>query len=103
MHWQPRPERYPGTVTTTDLAIPMDDGVVLRGDLVQPVRADGTVVTRPLPVIITITAYNKSVLASGGLGGPGGGFPVPPGRPRPGRLAPGPPPPGGGGGGGRPP
>ena len=49
----------------------MDDGVVLRGDLVRPTRADGSVVTRPLPVIITITAYNKSVLASGGgLGGP---------------------------------
>jgi putative CocE/NonD family hydrolase len=72
MHWQPRPEQYPGTVTTTDLAIPMDDGVVLRGDLVQPTRADGSVVTRPLPVVITITAYNKTVLASGGgLGGPG--------------------------------
>ena len=71
-HWQPRPEQYPGTTTTTDIAIPMDDGVVLRGDLVQPTRADGTVVTRPLPVIITITAYNKTVLASGGgLGGPG--------------------------------
>src|SRR4051794_6718640 len=55
-HWQPRPEQYHATATTTDLAIPMDDGVVLRGDLVRPVRADGTVVTRPLPVIITITA-----------------------------------------------
>jgi len=69
-HWTPRPEQYPGTVTTTDLAITMDDGVVLRGDLIRPVRADGSVVTRPLPVIITITAYNKSVLATGGLGGP---------------------------------
>jgi len=70
-HWQPRPEQYPGTATTTDLAIPMDDGVVLRGDLVRPTRADGSVVTRPLPVIITITAYNKTVLSSGGgLGGP---------------------------------
>jgi putative CocE/NonD family hydrolase len=74
-HWQPRPEQYPRTVTTTDLAIPMDDGVVLRGDLVRPARADGSPVTRPLPVIITITAYNKSVLSSGaGLGGPGGSY-----------------------------
>src|SRR5262249_24525765 len=71
LHWEPRPEQYPGTATTNDLAIRMDDGVVLRGDLVRPARADGSVVTRPLPVIITITAYNKSVLASGGgLGGP---------------------------------
>jgi uncharacterized protein len=71
MHWKPRPEQYPGTATTKDLAIPMDDGVLLRGDLVRPTRADGSVVTRPLPVIITITAYNKTVLSSGGgLGGP---------------------------------
>jgi putative CocE/NonD family hydrolase len=70
LHWTPRPEQYPGTVRTTDLAIPMDDGVVLRADLVRPARANGSVVTRPLPVIITITAYNKSVLATGGLGGP---------------------------------
>ncbi len=74
LHWQPRPEQYPGTATTKDIAIPMDDGVVLRGDLVQPARADGSVVTRPLPVIITITAYNKTVLASGGLGGPSGDY-----------------------------
>ena len=70
LHWTPRPEQYPGTVTTTDLAITMDDGVVLRADLVRPARADGSVVSKPLPVIITITAYNKTVLASGGLGGP---------------------------------
>lgn len=68
--WQPRPAQYAGTVTTRDLKIRMDDGVVLRGDLVRPTRADGTPVSRPLPVIITITAYNKSALASaGGLGG----------------------------------
>ena len=70
LHWAPRPEQYPRTATTTDLAIVMDDGVVLRGDLVRPAGADGSVVTRPLPVIITITAYNKTVLATGGLGGP---------------------------------
>ena len=72
--WKPRPAQYAGTATTKDIAIPMDDGVVLRGDLVQPTRADGSVVTRPLPVIITITAYNKTVLASGGLGGPTGDY-----------------------------
>ena len=70
MHWAPRPEQFPRTVTTTDLPITMDDGVVLRADLVQPARADGSVVAKPMPVIITITAYNKSVLATGGLGGP---------------------------------
>jgi hypothetical protein len=74
MHWKPRPEKYPGTATTEDLAIPMDDGVVLRGDLVRPTRADGSVVTRPLPVIITITAYNKTLSAGAGLGGPASGY-----------------------------
>jgi putative CocE/NonD family hydrolase len=49
-------------------------GVVVRGDLVRPTRSDGSVVTRPLPVIITITAYNKSVLSTGGLGGPSAGY-----------------------------
>lgn len=68
--WQPRPATYPGTVTRTDLAIPMSDGTVLRGDLVLPARADGTAVRRRLPVIVTITAYNKS---SGGFGGLAGG------------------------------
>lgn len=72
--WTPRPVDYPAVATTTDLAIPMSDGTVLRGDLVRPVKADGTVETAPLPVIITITAYNKTVLASGGLGGPTGDY-----------------------------
>jgi uncharacterized protein len=68
--WRPRPEQYPGTVVRKDLAIPMSDGVVLRGDLTLPARADGTAVTRRLPVVVTITAYNKTALGSaGGLGG----------------------------------
>lgn len=39
--WTARPETYPGTVTTTDLAIPISDGVVLRGDLQLPADAQG--------------------------------------------------------------
>ncbi|MFC7504887.1 hypothetical protein, partial [Nocardioides sp. GCM10030258] len=34
--WRPRPEQYKATVTTRDIPIVMDDGVVLRGDLVRP-------------------------------------------------------------------
>ncbi|WP_435770677.1 CocE/NonD family hydrolase [Nocardioides sp. SYSU DS0651] len=64
--WRPRGEQYDATVSTTDIPIRMDDGVVLRADLVRPVRADGQPVGRRLPVIVTITAYNKTVLASGG-------------------------------------
>jgi putative CocE/NonD family hydrolase len=71
--WKPRPEQYAATVTRSDLPIRMDDGVVLRGDLVLPAGADGEAVDRPLPVIVTITAYNKTVLAGGGESFLGGG------------------------------
>ncbi|WP_370250669.1 CocE/NonD family hydrolase, partial [Nocardioides sp.] len=66
--WTPRPELYDGTETITDLPIPMDDGVVLRADLTRP-TLDGESIDTRLPVIITITAYNKTVLASSPLGG----------------------------------
>lgn len=64
--WTPRPEQYAKTVATRDLAIRMDDGVILRGDLVRPATADGKPVATRLPVIVTITAYNKTVLSAGG-------------------------------------
>jgi uncharacterized protein len=64
-HWSPRPEEYPGTVTTKDLAIPMSDGVVLRGDLTLPATADGSAAAGRFPVVVTITAYNKTVIAGG--------------------------------------
>jgi len=64
--WTPRPADYSATVTTRDIAIRMDDGVVLRGDLQRPAGADGKPVTTPLPVIVTITAYNKTILSAGG-------------------------------------
>ena len=63
--WSPRPEQYAGTAITRDLAIPMSDGVVLRGDLVLPATADGTPAPGRFPVVVTITAYNKTVTASG--------------------------------------
>ncbi len=68
--WKPRPEQYPNTVVETDVAIPMSDGVILRGDVVRPADASGKAITKRLPVIVTITAYNKTALGSaGGLGG----------------------------------
>ncbi|WP_436697745.1 CocE/NonD family hydrolase [Nocardioides sp. BYT-33-1] len=63
--WTPRPAEYDATVVTRDIPIVMDDGVVLRGDLQRPAAADGTPVATPLPVIVTITAYNKTVLSAG--------------------------------------
>ncbi len=66
--WKPRPAQYSATSSTKDLAIPMSDGVKLRGDLTLPANADGTPIGSKVPVIVTITAYNKTVIA-GGFGG----------------------------------
>ena len=66
--WTPRPEDYPGTVTQTDVKVPMPDGVVLRADVERPADASGTAIATPLPVVVTITAYNKTFLAAGGGG-----------------------------------
>jgi putative CocE/NonD family hydrolase len=65
MRWSPRPEQYAGTATRKDLAIPMSDGVVLRGDLTLPADADGNAVPGRFPVVVTVTAYNKTVIAGG--------------------------------------
>lgn len=73
--WSPRPAKYAAAVTTKDLKIVMDDGVVLRGDLTRPAGADGKAIGGRLPVIVTITAYNKTVIGSGATGGLGGSDP----------------------------
>ena len=62
--WAPRPEEYASTVVETDLQIPTSDGTVLLADLKRPVDADGQVVDTPLPVVVTITAYSKTVIGS---------------------------------------
>jgi putative CocE/NonD family hydrolase len=68
--WKPRGEQYANTVTERDVAIPMSDGTILRGDVMRPAGADGKAIAKRFPVIVTITAYNKTVLMSaGGLGG----------------------------------
>src|SRR4051812_8109148 len=61
--WKPRPEQYSKTVTIKDLAIPMADGVRLRGDLTLPADANGQAIKTKVPVVVTITAYNKTVIA----------------------------------------
>lgn len=66
--WQPRPEDYPGTVTQKDVPIRMSDGVVLRADVMRPADAAGKAIDTKLPVLVTITAYNKTFLATGGAG-----------------------------------
>src|SRR5689334_13341657 len=68
--WKPRPEQYSKTVTIPELAIPMDDGTILRGDLILPADASGKAINKKFPVIATITAYNKGVQQyAGGLAG----------------------------------
>jgi putative CocE/NonD family hydrolase len=66
--WRPRAQQYAETVTTKDIAVPMSDGVKLRADLTLPAGADGKAISTRLPVVVTITAYNKTVIA-GGFGG----------------------------------
>jgi putative CocE/NonD family hydrolase len=66
--WTARPEDYPGTKTTKDVKVPMSDGIVLRADVERPVDAAGQPIATPLPVLVTITAYNKTFLATGGVG-----------------------------------
>ncbi|MGI8306632.1 CocE/NonD family hydrolase [Saccharopolyspora hattusasensis] len=58
--WAARGEEYPATATETDAAIPMSDGVTLRADVQRPADADGQPVDGRFPVLLTITAYNKS-------------------------------------------
>jgi putative CocE/NonD family hydrolase len=64
--WTPRGEQYPSTVVEKDVAIPMSDGTILRGDVTRPADATGRAVSKRLPVVVTITAYNKGALGSGG-------------------------------------
>jgi putative CocE/NonD family hydrolase len=63
--WTPRGEQYPTTVAVKDLAIKVSDGVTLRGDLQLPSTDGKTAVSGTWPVVITITAYNKTVIAGG--------------------------------------
>jgi putative CocE/NonD family hydrolase len=66
--WTPRAAEYSSTVSIKDLAIKVSDGVTLRGDVTLP-SADGTTAAAgKFPVVVTITAYNKTVIA-GGFGG----------------------------------
>jgi putative CocE/NonD family hydrolase len=63
--WTARGEQYPKVVTEKDVAIPMSDGTTLRGDVRRPADAAGKAVDQRLPVLVTITAYNKSVSPGG--------------------------------------
>lgn len=58
--WVARGEDYPATATETDVSIPMSDGVTLRANVRRPADSDGQPIDGRFPVLLTITAYNKS-------------------------------------------
>ena len=58
----PKPVYADGTLQK-DVHVKMSDGVELLADVARPVGADGKPVTSPLPVILTITPYNKTVFS----------------------------------------
>src|SRR3954470_4071837 len=57
--WKPRPATY-GISKTTNVKIKMDDGVVLKADVLRPAAADGSAARGRFPVLLTQTPYNKN-------------------------------------------
>src|SRR5205814_2380136 len=57
--WKPRPATY-GIAKTTNVPLKMDDGVVLKADVLRPAAKDGTPAKGTFPVILTQTPYNKN-------------------------------------------
>ncbi len=55
------PVIYSGAVREANQPIVMDDGVQLVADIVRPADETGRVVEAPLPVILTLTTYNKDL------------------------------------------
>ncbi|MFA5940454.1 MAG: CocE/NonD family hydrolase [Sinimarinibacterium sp.] len=62
------PATYAGSVATANINLPMDDGVIITLNLVQP-TVDGVPSTEALPTIVTFTPYNKNVGDTIPLGG----------------------------------
>src|SRR5205085_3471068 len=57
--WKPRPATY-GINKTTNVPITMDDGVVLKADVLRPAAKDGSAAPGRFPVLLTQTPYNKN-------------------------------------------
>ncbi len=65
----PGPDEYPNVATETTVPIPMDDGIVLRATVQRPADANGVPTAKKLPVILTMTPYNKGTGQYTGLAG----------------------------------
>jgi putative CocE/NonD family hydrolase len=63
------PTLYPGSLTTSNVVVPMDDGVGITLNFVQPTLATGQPPAERLPTIVTFTPYNKNVGNAIPLGG----------------------------------
>jgi putative CocE/NonD family hydrolase len=57
--WKPRPATY-GIAKTTNVPITMDDGVVLKADVLRPAAENGKPAKGRFPVLLTQTPYNKN-------------------------------------------
>ena len=57
--WKPRPATY-GVAKTANVPIKMDDGVVLKADVLRPAGQDGSPARGRFPVLLTQTPYNKN-------------------------------------------
>ena len=56
--WTPRPATY-GVAKQQDVSITMDDGTVLKADILRPADASGNPAKGSFPVLLTQTPYNK--------------------------------------------
>ncbi|MEV6274391.1 CocE/NonD family hydrolase [Nocardia sp. NPDC051832] len=56
------PRRYRRIHVDRGVAIRMSDGTILSADITRPAHRRGRPVTEPLPAIITLTPYNKTLL-----------------------------------------
>ncbi|WP_067821601.1 CocE/NonD family hydrolase [Nocardia inohanensis] len=56
------PAVYPRVHLERGTAIRMSDGTVLSADITRPADRSGTPITTPLPAVITLTPYNKTLM-----------------------------------------
>ncbi|MBL1073753.1 CocE/NonD family hydrolase [Nocardia sp. 2] len=56
------PVVYPRVRVQRGVGIRLSDGTILSADITRPADRDGAPVTTPLPTIITITPYNKTLM-----------------------------------------
>lgn len=56
------PQRYPKVRVDRGVGIRMSDGVILSADITRPAYRRGVAVDEPLPVVVSLTPYNKTLL-----------------------------------------